>query len=47
MLALDVTRRAGAICEGKVLREGRQREVTDLLHYTDRDRSHLLISTFH
>lgn len=47
ILVLDVTRQVEAICEGKVLREGQQREVTDFLHYTEQDRSHLLIPTFY
>lgn len=45
--ALHITRRVDAICEGKVLREELQREVTDFLHYTEQDRSRLLIPTFH
>lgn len=47
ILVLDITRLVEAICEGKVLREGQQREVTDFLHYTEQEQSHLLIPAFH
>lgn len=41
ILVLDITRLVEA------MREGQQREVTDFLHYTEQEQSHLLIPAFH